>query len=440
MKKAQYFEPITANVKTLSHEGRGIAILDGKTTFISGALANEEVICKLTKKHSNYNEAEVVEVLTPSPQRITPHCQHFGSCGGCSLQHMQIESQVQFKQSIVLEQLQHFGKVVPEMILPPITGNPWGYRRKARLGVHYSKKYEQLKVGFRSKSSNSLLSLQSCPVLHESVGTRVPAITELIRSLSQFDKIPQVEMAVSDQETALIFRHLADLTTDDIAKLQTFAKTHDFHIYLQPNSPAKVHKIWPLNSAELITYQLPDYQLDLQFHPLDFIQVNAQINQRLLKQALELLDPTSEDTVLDLFCGLGNFTLPIARYAQHVVGVEGSKEMVARGTANAKHNNLNNIEFYAANLMKPEPAKAEWMKKRYTKILIDPPRAGAKEILPLIANFSAKRITYVSCNPATLARDAGVLVYTHNYKLKAVGIVNMFPHTSHIEAIALFEK
>lgn len=440
MKKAQHFAPLQVNVKSLSHEGRGIANIDGKTTFISGALAAEDVICKLTKKHSNYNEAQVLEVLTPSPQRTAPHCQHFGSCGGCSLQHMQIESQLQFKQSIVLEQLQHFGKVFPEIILPPISGNPWGYRRKARLGVHYSKLHQQLKVGFRSKASNSLHSLQSCPVLHESVGTRIPAITDLIRSLSQFDKIPQVEIAVSDHETALIFRHLADLNAEDIAKLQTFAKTHDFHIYLQPNSPAKVHKIWPLNTAELITYQLPDYQLDLQFHPLDFIQVNAQINQRLLKQALEMLDPTADDTVLDLFCGLGNFTLPIARYANHVVGVEGSKEMVARGMANAKHNNINNIEFHAANLMEPASIKADWMKKHYTKILIDPPRAGAKEILPLVANFSAKRITYVSCNPSTLARDAGILVYTHNYKLKSVGIVNMFPHTSHIEAIALFEK
>lgn len=439
MKKSQTPQIFTVNVESLSHDGRGIANIDGKTTFVSGGLPGESVTCKLTKRHSRYNEADVTDVITSSSDRTTPHCAHFGICGGCSMQHMTIDAQIQFKQNTLLEQLKHFGKVAPETILPPLAGNPWGYRRKARLGVRYVRKKEKLLIGFRERSSNFLTDAHTCPIMHESVGTKIPALSELIRSLTQFEHIPQIEVAASDTETALVFRHMTDLSAEDVTKLCEFAKEHNMHFYLQPNSPAKIHKIWPQDSVEKLAYHLPDYQLEMEFYPLDFIQVNGEINRLLLKQALTLLDPQPSETILDLFCGLGNFTLPLARNAHYVVGVEGSQEMVSRAQANATHNGINNAEFHAANLMEPS-ANVPWLQRQYDKILLDPPRTGAKEIIPLLTKFAAKRIAYVSCNPATLARDAGELVYTHGYKLKCVGVVNMFPHTSHVEAIAIFEK
>lgn len=433
------FEQIETKIESLSHDGRGIAIINGKTTFVSGALPTETVVCAITKKHRRYNEAETITVLSAAPERVQPPCPHFGICGGCSMQHIEIHAQVQLKQKTLLEQLKHFGKVTPEIILQPIIGHPWGYRRKARLGVRYVIKKEKLLVGFREKFSNYLADIQECLVLHPSVGTRLIELSKLIRSLSQYEHIAQVEVAVSDQVTALIFRHMTTLEENDLAALREFGEQNNFHIYLQPNPPALVHKIWPNDQNEMLSYFLPDYQLEMRFHPLDFTQVNSEINQAMLKQALQLLDPQSTDTILDLFCGLGNFTLPIARFAKHVVGVEGSAQMVERAETNARHNHLINTEFYAANLMEPSP-HALWLQKSYDKVLLDPPRTGAKEIIPFIAKKSVKRIVYVSCNPATLARDAGELVYNHHYKLKQVGVINMFPHTSHIEAIALFEK
>lgn len=439
MKNARFPETVLLTIESLTHEGRGKAILDGKTTFVSGGLANETVSCQITKKHSRYNEADVLEVISRAPERAQPICSHFGVCGGCSLQHMNEEAQLLLKQNSLLEQLHHFGKVSPESILPPLTGQSSGYRRKARLGVRYVKKKERVLVGFREKQSNFLTDVKSCPVLHQSIGSRIEALGALIASLDQFEQIPQIEVAASDIGTALVIRHLTPLPEEDIAKLCEFAKINDLHFYLQPNPPAKIHKIWPKESPELLTYYLSKYQLSMQFHPLDFIQINGEINQLLLERALQLLDPQKTDTVLDLFCGLGNFSLPIARFAKSVIGVEGSQDMVSRARQNATLNDIQNAEFHMENLMEPS-STSSWIKQTYHKILLDPPRTGAKEILGFIPQFSANRIVYVSCNPATLARDAGELVYTYGYKLKQVGVINMFPHTSHIEAIALFEK
>ncbi len=432
-------EYIETTIESLSHDGRGIAIINGKTTFVTSALPAEKVICKITQKHRRYNEALVTEVLAAAPERTIPDCTHFGVCGGCSMQHVEIHAQIQYKQQALLDQLKHFGKVTPEAVLPPISGQAFGYRRKARLGVRYVIKKGKLLVGFREKFSNYLADIEQCLILHPSVGQRLTALSDLIRNLTQYDQIPQIEVAVSDEVTALIFRHMTPLPENDIAALSEFGKTHALHIYLQPNPPAKVHKIFPNDQQEMLSYALPDYDLQMQFHPLDFTQVNAEINRLMIKQALELLDLKSTDTVLDLFCGLGNFTLPMARLAKQVMGVEGSAQMVERAKANAEYNHISNTEFYAANLMEPTKT-ATWLQTQYNKILLDPPRTGAKEIIPFIANNTAKRIVYVSCNPSTLARDAGDLVYNYHYKLKQVGVINMFPHTSHIEAIALFEK
>lgn len=436
--KLQSLPEITVEIQGLSHDGRGIASINGKTTFVNGAIAGETVTCKITKKHSRYNEAEVVNIINPAKERVTPGCAHFSICGGCSMQHIADDAQIQIKQKILIEQLKHFGNVEPENILAPLSGNTWHYRRKARLGVRFVRKKNKLLVGFREKFSNFLADIQSCPVLHKSIGTRITELSHLIASLSQFDHIPQVEVAAGDQETALVFRHMTPLTDDDIAKLCEFGKTYSFAIYLQPNPPEKIHKIWPQNSSLYLQYKLPDYQLTMQFHPLDFTQVNGEVNLVMLKQAIALLDLQPGDTVLDLFCGLGNFSLPIARHAKQVIGIEGSKEMVERAHENAELNQIKNAEFYAANLMEPTEA-ASWMQNRYDKILIDPPRTGAKEIIPFFNRWKAKKIVYVSCNPATLARDAKELVHTLGYKLKFAGVINMFPHTSHIEAIALFE-
>lgn len=438
MKPKIYPETIL-DVTSLSHDGRGIAHINDKITFIYGALPNEKVKCKLIKQHSRYNEAEVVEIITPADSRTTPGCAHFNLCGGCSLQHMNDDTQLQFKQNVLFEQLKHFGNVIPEKILPALSGNPYHYRRKARLGVRYVRKKEKLLVGFREKASAFLADIQACQVLHQSVGFSLEKLAEMIASLSQYEHIAQIEVARSDTETALVFRHLTDLPEEDLAKLRAFGEQAHFHIYLQPNSPGKIHKLFPNDQNERLSYRLENYDLTLQFHPLDFTQINGEMNPLMIQQALELLDPQSTDTILDLFCGLGNFTLPLARFAKKVVGVEGSIEMVSRAKENALLNKIENTEFFAANLTEPA-LNVSWMNQTYEKILIDPPRTGALELIQHINRFKAKRIVYVSCNPATLARDAKELVHTHQYKLISSGIINMFPHTSHIEAMALFER
>jgi 23S rRNA (uracil1939-C5)-methyltransferase len=432
---------LSTTITSLSHDGRGIAASEKyKTTFISGALIGEEVTFRLTKKHSRYNEGQVVDIINASPERVTPECPHFHVCGGCSMQHIRMSVQIEQKQKILLEQLKHFGHVEPASVLEPISAQTSGYRRKARLGVRFVVKKGKVFVGFREKASNVLTDIETCLVLHPSVSKIIPEFSPLIISLSQYQSIPQIDVAVGDHASALVFRHINALTAEDLEKLTAFGKKHQLEIYLQPTPPEKFFKLWPQEENHLLTYALPAYDLEMRFHPLDFIQVNNEINHLMIKQALDLLEPQASDTILDLFCGSGNFTLPLACSALQVVGVEGSQEMVTRAKDNALHNHITNTEFYSANLSEIPKAQPSWMQRQYNKILLDPPRTGAKEILPVIAKFAPERIVYVSCNPATLARDAGELVHVHGYKLKKVGVINMFPHTSHIEAIALFEK
>lgn len=433
------YPEVIVDIKSLSHEGRGIAYINDKATFVNGALPSETVNCKITKRHTRYNEGETLAVINASKDRVTPQCEHANICGGCSLQHMDMQAQIQFKEAALLEQLKHFGQVTPEIILPALSGNPYHYRRKARLGVRYVRKKERLLVGFREKSSSFLADIHACQVLDKSIGLRIEDLSKVIASLTQYEQIAQVEVAVSDTETALVFRHLEDLGTADIEKLCEFGKQFHFQIYLQPNAPAKIHKIFPEDGNERLSYRLDNYDLTLQFHPLDFTQINGEMNPLMVQQALALLDIQKTDSILDLFCGLGNFTLPIARSAKTVTGVEGSYEMVLRAKANAALNDIENSEFFAANLTEPNLTQS-FMQKTYDKILLDPPRTGALEIIQQFPRLAANRVVYVSCNPATLARDAKELVHVQKYKLKASGIINMFPHTSHIEAMALFEK
>ena len=435
-------EPVSATITGLSHEGRGICQIEGKTTFVQGALPGETVSFKYTRKSRQVDEGLCVEVEeSPHPDRVTPECQFYEMCGGCSLQHLSMPAQIQLKQDTLIEQLKHFGNISAEEILPPLAANEWGYRTKARLGVRHIDKKEKTLVGFRERNGRYIANMDQCEVLHPKVGRKIEALSQLISQLSCFRELPQIEVAITDDACALIFRHLADLTEQDEALLCEFGREHDFHIYSQPNKPHPIALLFPEKNAEhkLLSYHLPHHDIEIQFHPTDFTQINIELNQQMVDQAVDLLALEKSDSVLDLFCGIGNFTLPLARSAKQVTGVEGAAVAIERAKQNAKLNSIRNVDFYEANLFEDFSSKP-WVKQTYDKILLDPPRSGAEKIIEAMPKLKPKRLVYVSCNPATLARDAGVLVKTHGYTLKKAGVMNMFPHTSHVESIALFIK
>jgi 23S rRNA (uracil1939-C5)-methyltransferase len=428
-----------AQIHGLTHDGRGVATVNGKTLFVEGGLPSESVVFENQKKHRRYTLARAIEILNPSPTRTKPHCTHFELCGGCSLQHMTNDAQVEMKQNLLLTQLQHFGGVVPQSVLPPLRGSAFYYRRKARIGVRYVIKKEKLLVGFREKNSNKIADLSCCEVLDPRVGKLMPMFPQLIQGLVAFDSIPQIEVAVGDTQVALIFRHLKPLNDGDQGRLTDFAKAHNLQLYLQPDGPNSIHLLWAPEPFEPLSYRLPEYNIHIQFKPTDFTQVNADINQKMIQLALQLLEPKPTDVILDLFCGLGNFTLPLALMAKKVIGVEGSASLVERAFENAQLNHVDNVDFQLANL-EDSQLNQNWLNQEYDKILLDPPRTGAFEILKYMPGFKAKTIVYVSCNPATLARDVGELVSKYGYQLKAAGVMDMFPQTAHVESIALLQK
>ncbi len=428
----------TADIESLTHEGKGVAHIDDKVIFIDGALPSERVRFRYTECKKNYDQGQVVEVLEASADRVVPCCPHFGICGGCSLQHLNAEAQIRSKNAILLDNLQRIGHVVAEEILAPIVAQPWSYRRRARLGVKYVFKKEKVLVGFREKRSPYLADIASCKVLDERVGEKITALCDLIASLTLYQRIPQIEVAVGDKDVALVFRHLEVLPESDEKKLVAFGQAHGFQIYGQVKGPATIKKLWAPDDNSL-AFNLPDHNINLSFRPSDFTQVNIDINRQMVSRALTLLQLEPSDRVLDLFCGLGNFTLPMARQVRHVVGVEGSEDLVQQAQLNARMNNIDNVEFHAVDLTKSTDGLS-WASLNYEKILIDPPRSGALEMMGLIAEMKPLRIVYVSCNPATLARDAQVLVNTYGYTLKQAGVMDMFPHTTHVESIAVFER
>ncbi|MEO6698065.1 MAG: 23S rRNA (uracil(1939)-C(5))-methyltransferase RlmD [Paraperlucidibaca sp.] len=447
--KLNALAPLSLTVTKLAHDGRGIAHKsDGKLVFVDGALPGEQVQVKLTNVLKKFDEGRAIEVLNASSDRVEAPCAHFGVCGGCSLQHMSREAQLKLKQSVLAEHLQHFGGIVPLEWLPPLVSDNTSYRRKARMGVRYVIKKEKLLVGFRERQASFLAELDSCVVMDPRLGLSITAFRELINGLEARDHIPQIEVAAGDElegvaPVALVFRHMIDLSASDRQALIDFSAARGWQCYLQPGNYDTVHKVWPLDGPDRLAYALPDFEVDgkpltLAFHPNDFTQVNADINRRMLPLALELLDIQPEHRVLDLFCGLGNFTLPLATKAREVVGVEGSQAMVLRGQENATANGLNNVSFYAHDLTQ-DIASEPWAALGFDRVLIDPPRSGALEILPHIVRLSPQRVVYVSCNPATLARDAGELAKAGYVLLKA-GIMDMFTHTTHVESIAVFEK
>ncbi|OUS25214.1 hypothetical protein A9Q99_21690 [Gammaproteobacteria bacterium 45_16_T64] len=428
---------VEATIEKLSHDGRGIARVNGKTTFVEGSLAGEMVEFAYTQCHSRYDEAKVTRILTPSVNRVIPRCEHVSTCGGCSLQHLNSEAQIQLKQSTLMEQLAHFGDVTPEHLLVPIEGGDFGYRRKARLAIKYSAKGNAT-VGFRAKSSSQVVAISHCPVLVEGLGDIAAALERLINGLTGRKMISHIDAVQGDSATALVFRHVKDLPNDDFQALLSFCQERQLHLYLQPDKGNTTYRVWPEIGDERLSFFLAEYDLEIRFHPMDFIQVNGSNNARMVQQAVDLLEVKETDRVLDLFCGVGNFTLPIARLAEKVVGVEGNDAMVAQAKENAFHNSLSNVEFHGTDLSNPFK-RHKWAKQGFNKVLIDPPRAGALEIVKNIADLAPEKIVYVSCNPATLARDAGELNKL-GYRMVKAGVVDMFPHTTHIESIVLFEQ
>lgn len=429
-------EPAQAYIESMAHDGRGVAHINGKAVFIQGALPGEEVTFRYLAQRKTFDEGQVVDVLRASPARVAPHCQHFNICGGCSLQHMSSEAQIEAKQQVLLDNLKHIGKLQPQIILPALRGPAWGYRRKARLGAKYVIKKEAMLVGFREKRSSLLADLTRCEVLHPSVGNLLPELRALLAGLDIYDRIPQLEVAIGDSATALVFRHLAELSDADQAALRAFGQAHSVQIYVQPGGPESITALWP--EQALLSYRLDKYNVELFFSPTDFTQVNADINRQMIDHVIELLDLQPGERVLDLFCGLGNFTLPLARHAAHVTGVEGDSKLVQRARDNAAHNAISNVDFHAADLSK-NLADMPWFTQHFDKILLDPPRTGALDIIRQLPLFGATRIVYVSCNPSTLARDAQELVQL-GYDLTSTGVMDMFPHTTHVESIALFER
>ena len=432
-----------AVIESLDQEGRGVAHVEGKTIFIDGALPLEKVTFQSHHTKSSYEIANTVEVLKQSNQRVTPKCSHFGNCGGCKLQHLDFAAQVAAKQRLLENDLWHIGKVKAENMLPPLYGPIWGYRHKARLSVKYVAKKQRVLVGFIEKGTNFVADMNTCEVLVPEVSALIEPLQHLILQLSLKDKIPQIELAVGepidDQPViVLILRILDALNPQDEALLKSFADAHAVQVWTQSKGPDTIKPFYPLGAAQL-QYSLPEYGLTYPFKPNEFTQVNPQINQVMIRRAMQLLAPQAGEKIADFFCGIGNFTLPIARGGAQVLGLEGLANLVERANESAQLNGIRNVEFGVSDLFKMTPEALSGL-GHFDKWLIDPPRDGAHELVKsLTPANSPQRIVYVSCNPATLARDAGELVNEKGYRLKAAGVINMFPHTAHVESIALFE-
>ncbi len=429
---------IETDILDLSHDGRGVARSDGKVVFVRGALPGERVRIGPRKRHRHFDEAELLEVLTPSAQRAVPPCVHFGRCSGCVLQHLQPAAQLIAKQRVLAENFERIGKVAPQRWLAPLADASWAYRRKGRLSVRWVEKKGRVLVGFREDNPRFVADLRGCEVLAPPFGALIEPLAALIDTLDARREIPQIEFARGDDTALLLFRHMQPLGAADRERLAAFSDRHAIALWLQPGGPDSARPLRE-QDARTLSYRIDDDAIEIVFQPLDFIQVNAGLNRRMLELALDLLAPQAHERVLDLFAGLGNFTLPIARRAAAVTGVEGDAGLVARAAGNATRNALGNARFHTANLF-ADQRQAPWAREAWDKILLDPPRAGAAELLDYLPGKTVRRVVYVSCHPGSLARDAGVLVQRHGFRLAAAGVMDMFPHTAHVESIALFER
>ena len=437
-------------VESLDLEAQGVAHnAEGKVVFIEGALPGEDVRVRVLRKKNNWEQAEMVVLRGESSQRVRPKCPHFGTCGGCKMQHFHIGAQVATKQRALEDALWHLGKVKAEQMLRPIEGPAWGYRYRARLSVRYVAKKGKVLVGFHERKSSYVADMETCEVLPPQVSALLMPLRELVAGMDQRDRLPQIELAIGDEVTAMVLRHLEPLSDADLVRLRAFAAAHDVQWWLQSKGPDTVKRLDD-GGAEL-AYALPEFGITMPFKPTDFTQVNPHINRVLVKRALRLLDARTDERVIDWFCGLGNFTLPLATQAREVLGIEGSETLVQRSRENAALNGLaQKASFTARNLFEVTPAELASYGSA-DKWLVDPPREGAFALAKALADLHAdanlapgfvapQRIVYVSCNPATLARDAGLLVHQVGYRCTLAGAVNMFPHTAHVESMAVFEK
>ena len=428
-----------ALIESLEHEGRGVARVDGKTIFIEGALPGERVEFASFKVKPNFEVADVTRVLEPSAQRVVPRCPHFGVCGGCSMQHLEPGAQVAAKQRVLENALWHIGRAKPEVLYPAIVGPAWGYRYRARLTVRVVPSKGGVLIGFHERRSSYVAPMESCAILPPHLSDMIPRLRRLVAALSAPDRLPQIEIAVGEGLTVLVFRHLLPITAADDARFAAFAAAEQVQVWLQPGGPESAYRLYPKEAPGLV-YTLPEFGVSMAFRPTDFTQVNMGINRLLMRRTMQLLDPRPGERIADLFCGLGNFSLPIARLGARVVGVEGSEALVRRAAENAAANGLaERCEFHAANLFEATEDSLDALGP-LDKLLIDPPREGAIAVVKALGPASPRRIVYVSCNPATLARDTAVLINEKGYRLKGAGIANMFPQTSHVESIALFER
>lgn len=430
-------------IDSMAHDGRGVGRgEDGKVVFVDYALPGEKVVYVPVMNRKSYLFGSTIEVLEPSEHRIEPKCPVFGQCGGCVLQHLDEKMQLQYKQQALLENFKKIGDVQPSQLLEPMTGEYWGYRRRARLGAKFVPKKGGMIVGFRERNSSYIQPTDRCEVLYPEVSALLPDLRETLEQTSCNDKIPQIEISVADNTTVMIVRHLESFVQTDLDLLSDFAKRNELQVFLQPGNLKSVHPLYPVKPEPLF-YDFKDFDIRIEFLPTDFIQVNSGINEKLVARSIELLDLQPNDRVLDLFCGVGNFTLPLARKAHTVIGVEGDQALVNRAIHNKQLNKLDNVDFHFGDLFKEDMSSSshgDWLDQKFDKILLDPPRSGAAEMIKRLPQFGASKIVYVSCGPATLARDAGVIVNEHGYTMTHAGVIDMFPHTAHVESIAVFEK
>jgi 23S rRNA (uracil1939-C5)-methyltransferase len=425
-------------VVDLTHQAEGVIRGEGKAVFVAGALPGERISFRRVSFHKSHDEAELLEVHEASPQRVAPRCAHFGVCGGCALQHLEPQAQLRAKQKELADNLERIGQVAPQEWLPPLLGPVWGYRRRARLSSRYVSKKGRSLVGFREKQGKYVADVSRCEVLAEPVAGLVGKLGELLTGMQRRQSVPQIEVSLSDGERVLVMRVLEALPGSDLEALRAFEREHGLRILLQPGG---LDSVAPLSPGALdLHYRLADFDLRLDFGPTDFVQVNGAINSAMVARAIELLQVSPADRVLDLYCGLGNFTLPLARHAAAVVGVEGEAGLIERARANARQNGLENAAFHVADLSVAPDRTLPWMRGGYDKVLLDPPRVGAREVLSAVAQLAPRRVVYISCHTGSLARDLGLLTQEHGFRLRAAGVLDMFPHTTHVESMAVLER